>query len=786
LRRRSTWLAVAAIVACTMGGTTWWYRSTRPPTTAAGIALGRVPGGVDRSALNVLVITLDTTRADHLGAYGATAGATPALDALAAEGVVFDQAMTVAPLTLPAHSSIFTGRFPPEHGVRDNGGFFLDPAQVTLAEVLQQRGYRTGAFIAAYVLDRKWGIAQGFDTYFDEFETGLKRGGKSAGDIQRPGNEVVDRALPWIETPDERPFFAWIHLYDPHTPYAPPDPYKSRFPDDPYTGEVAFTDAQVGRVIASLKARGLLERTLVAVMGDHGESLGDHGENTHGFFIYEAVTRVPFIVRAPFERTRARRVADPVRAVDLMPTVLDLLGIASPHGVAGSSLVPLLTGDRQEMGLEGYAEAMYPLHHYGWSDLRAMRAGRYKVIDAPRPELYDLQQDPAETTNLFDARRALGDRMVSRLREFEAALTTVKAEQPSTDVDPEVRARLAALGYVGTFVADATDPRTDRADPKDKVGLFNKLSEARDATAEPNSFERVVDLLRQVVNEDPDVIDGWFKLGNAYFRAGRFKESIEHYGRALALKPDYDLAVINIATAYRTMGDDEAALAGFEHYLRLDPKDPYVRYQMGEIYLDRGDLAKAEQVFGEALAADPRVAQAKNALAVIAYRRGRLEEAERLSKEAIAMKADVRLARYNLALIAEQRGDQAAAERLYLEELKAHPDSHLAAFNLSRLYASTFQRDLEVDALRQSIEGNPRFAEGHLFLAKALLDRGQDFTEAISMAHKALELKPREELAPLCHFVLADLYNRVGRSQDAAREVARGRALEARSRTTAH
>jgi arylsulfatase A-like enzyme/Flp pilus assembly protein TadD len=773
-----------ALLAVAAAGAGWaWSRFARPVTSASGVPLGRLAAGVDRARLNLVVITLDTTRADHLGAYGNADAGTPVLDALAAQGVLFEQAMTTAPLTLPAHSSIFTGAFPPEHGVRDNGGFFLGDDQVTLAEVMKARGYRTGGFIAAYVLDRKWGIAQGFDTYFDDFEQSVRRGGKSSGDIQRPGNEVVDKALPWLESVEGEPFFAWLHFYDPHTPYAPPEPFKSRFPGDPYSGEVAFMDAQVGRVVDFLSARGLLERTVVAVIGDHGESLGEHGEDAHGFFIYEAATRVPFILRTPFEQTRGRRVADPVRVVDLMPTVLDLLGIAPPDGAAGVSLAPLLTGERQELGLEGYAEAMYPLHHYGWSDLRALRSGRFKVIDAPRPELYDLQEDPNETRNVFDARRALGDRMVGRLRELEAGFSKVTAEQPSTDVDPEVRARLAALGYVGTFVASANDARTDRADPKDKVGLFNKLSEAREATGEANSFQRVVALLREVVDADPNVIDGWFKLGNAHFRAGRFREAIDYYGRALQLKPDYDLAVINIAAAYRNLGDDEAALAGFEHYLTLDAKDPYVRYQMGEIYLDRGDLAKAEQVFNEALAIDARVAQAKNALGVIAFRRGQLAEAETLANEAIALGPDVRLARYNLALIAEQRGDQQAAERFYLEELKAHPDSHLAAFNLSRLYEATGNRSLEIDALRQSIDGNPRFAEGHVFLAKALLAGGKDFEEAISLAKKGIELKPRPEIAPLGHFVLADLYNRVGRSQEAAREVARGRALEATSRT---
>ena len=652
--RRLAW-GLGVLAAIVMAGTGWFFtRAARQQ--ANGIDLGRLPAGVSRDALNLIVITLDTTRADRMGAYGATDVETPAFDRLAREGVLFEQTMAPAPLTLPAHASIFTGKFPPEHGARDNGGFFVGPEHETLAEVVKAGGFRTGGFVAAFVLDSKWGIDQGFETYVDDFDT-VRPQGRSSGDIQRPANEVVDKALPWIDSVKDGRFFAWLHFYDPHTPYTPPEPFKTRYAGQPYNGEIAFMDSQIGRLVAFLEERGLLDRTVIAVVGDHGESLGEHGEDAHGFFIYEAVTRVPFLVWAPFEALRGRRVADPVRSIDLMPTTLALLGLPMPAGTSGVSLIPLMAGAQAELGLEGYAEAMYPLHHYGWSDLRALRSGRYKLIDAPRPELYDLELDPHEQANIFEQRRALGDRMTQQLRQKSEGFTEVRAEQPAADIDPEVRARLAALGYVGSFVASSSDPRTDRADPKDKVALFNMMGEARESTADPGSFDRVVGLLQRVVREDPNVIDAWFKLGNAYFRAGRWKESIEQYRRALALKPDYDLAVINIATAYRNLGDDEAALAGYEHYLRIDPKDAYVRYQVGELFLDRGDLAKAESVFNEALAIDPKVAQARNALGVIAFQRGQIEESERLIREAIALRPDVRLARYNLALIAEQRND---------------------------------------------------------------------------------------------------------------------------------
>ncbi|MCU0252797.1 MAG: sulfatase-like hydrolase/transferase [Vicinamibacterales bacterium] len=737
------------------------------------------PGHGSRRPLNLVIITLDTTRADHVGAYGSRDVETPALDRLAREGVLFEQAMTSAPLTLPAHASILTGRFPPEHGVRDNGGFFLGPDQTTLAEILGPQGFKTGGFVAAYVLDSKWGIGQGFDTYVDDFDVSKSRG-RSLGEIQRPANEVVDKALPWIDTVKDGPFFAWLHFYDPHTPYAPPEPYRTKYKGHPYRGEVAFTDSQVGRVVEFLESRGLLEHTVIAVLGDHGESLGDHGEDAHGFFIYEAATHVPFIIRAPLDSARGRRVADPVRVVDLLPTALDLMALPAAQQVAGKSLVPLMTGAAIELGLEGYAEAMYPLHHYGWSDLRAMRSGRFKVIDAPRPELYDIETDPGEQTDIYQQRRAVGDQMITRLRAIEQSFEKVSAALPPSDIDPEVRARLAALGYVGSFVATANDPRTARPDPKDKIPLFNLLGEARDLAPAKGSFAAVTAILRKVLAEDPQVIDGWFSLGNAYFKERRHKEAIEYFRRALALKPDYDLAVINIAAAYRQLGDDDAALAGFEHYLTIDPKDSYVRYQMGEIWLDRGDLDRAEKLFREALEMDDHVAPAKNALGAIAFKRGELESAGRLAREALELRSDVRLAHYNLAQIAEARGDLATAEREYLEELDLHPETYKAAFNLSRVYAQMGEKQLEMDAIRQALDGNPRFADGHFFLARALMASGGSLEEAASLARKGLDLDPKSEMAPLGHYVLADIYNRRGQPGSAAREVALARSLEAK------
>jgi arylsulfatase A-like enzyme/Tfp pilus assembly protein PilF len=776
---RLTGLALVAFGLATGG--LWHYTATRPAFSASGIDLGRRVAGSAGDPLNLLVITLDTTRADRIGAYGYQAIETPVIDRLAAEGVLFEQVMATAPLTLPAHCSIFTGRFPPEHGVRDNGGFFLSPQQPTLATMLKRRGFTTGAVVAAYVLDGKWGLNQGFDTYVDDFDL-TKVGGFALGDIRRPGNEVVDRALSWLEKVKDRRFFAWLHFYDPHSPYDPPEPFKSRYSDRPYTGAIAFTDSQVARVVAFLEQRNLLDRTVVAVIGDHGESLNQHREGTHAFFIYESTIRVPFVVRAPFARLRGRRVADPVRSVDLLPTVLDLLGIPPPRAIAGRSLVPLMAGTRRTLDLEGYAEAMYPLHHYGWSDLRAWRVGRYKAIDAPRPELYDLARDPEETTNLYAERRSLADGMIARIRQVEHDPATGGVSTPAPEVDPEARARLAALGYVGSFVATTSEPRTNRADPKDKIDLFNLMTDAREMGKDEKATEQVIAMYRKVVADDPKVIDAWFNLGNLHSRLHRYEEAIGYFKRALALKPDYDLPVINMANAYRQMGNDDAALAGYEHYLTIDPKNAHVWYQVGEIYLDRGDESRAAANFAKALEINPREASARNALGVIAFRRGDLATAEREARTALEIKKDVRLAHYNLALIAEARNDPRTAEAEYRAELATHPNAYKAAFNLGRLYERLGNAAGQVAALKQSVDQNPRFPEGKIFLAKAYLDAGINFPEAIGLARDGLALAPGAEIASLAHYVLADLYNRVGRPQDAAREVGLGRALDGRAR----
>jgi len=384
----------------------------------------------------VVLVTLDTTRADRLPPYGFMDVTMPGLDRLAREGVVFDQTSSVAPLTLPSHTSLFTGLFPPAHGVWGNIAPPLSPAKTTLTEILHGQGFRTAAFVGSAVLNPDRGLAQGFDEY----------GAMVSRSPERRAHDVMTDALKWLDAVHDSSFFLWTHLYDPHRPYDPPEPYRSRHAD-PYVGEILAADAQVARLLDRLHDRGLLDRTMVIVAGDHGESLGEHGERDHGIFLYESVLRVPLIIRTP--GISPRRIGEVVRLVDLMPTVLDWLGLPLPR-MDGVSLIGLMTDRQQHLNLDAYSESLYA-KQAGCSPLHALRSGRFKLIDAPRPELYDLSVDPFESRNIFREVPGVAEAMTRRVRALARGPVPNSADiDMRGPVPAKLREELAALGYLGS------------------------------------------------------------------------------------------------------------------------------------------------------------------------------------------------------------------------------------------------------------------------------------------------------------------------------------------------
>jgi arylsulfatase A-like enzyme/Flp pilus assembly protein TadD len=745
----------------------------RPPATDAEATrrlarLRPAPGD-----LSVVLVTLDTTRADRLGCYGFSGVETPHLDALARQGVVFDNATATAPLTFPSHSSIFTGLIPPHHGARDNGGFFLDDAQTTLAERLKAAGYATGAFIGAWVLESRWGLAQGFDEYSDRFELSKYRV-VSLGTVQKPGDEVMDGALRWLDSVRQRRFFAWIHLYDPHAPYEAPEPFASRYSGQPYLAEIAYTDKVVGRLTGWLESQGLLDRTIVVVTGDHGESLGEHGEASHAYFIYGSTMHVPLIVRTPWGLTGRSRAQ--VSTVDIMPTVLDLAGLAPPEGVDGRSLARSLLDPAAPIGHLAYSETYFPRYHYGWQHLRSLRDDRYTYVEAPRPELYDRAEDPGETRNVFKAYSQRAEGLRLRLEEMSRAKGPGVPQRQQ--LDPETLQRLAALGYVGNVID--VDPDAVLPDPKDKLPLFEAMNAAK-ALAQSGDYERAVARMRTVVSEDPKIMDAHLTMGNWLARLRRGDEAAAAFKQALSLKPDDEIALGNLAHLYLSRGRRQDALDALEVFrtaLRANPRNPQSWYQLATLYLDTNQLAAAQSAFEDALAANPKMGAAYNGLGVLAFNRGDLDAAEALVRKGLGLEPRLRTAEYNLGRIREARGDAAGAEARYREELATYPDHGRARFNLAQIRRARGDREGYLAELRDGVEKAPDFGACYWYLAREELGAGR-LEAAADLARRGLAAQPVSDVAPLGHYVLADVYNRTGQAAKAREEVDKAQRLEA-------
>jgi arylsulfatase A-like enzyme/tetratricopeptide (TPR) repeat protein len=747
---------------------------------AAGVAQWIAP--LEPSELNVLLFTLDTTRADHIGCYGYPLIKTPNIDALAAEGIMFQNATAQCPLTLPSHSSMFTGSYPFFHGVRDNGGFYLEEDQLTLAEVLRQAGWATSAFIGAFVLDSRWGINQGFDYYYDNFDF-AKYKKISLDSVQREGGEVIKAFSEWFEKNPPSRFFSWIHLYDPHTPYEPPEPYKTQYEGQEYglyDGEIAYADSLIGRVLESLKSKGVLEKTVVVVVGDHGESLGEHHESSHGFFIYDATVSVPMIIRIPSAELRGKTIAPQVQNIDLMPTLCEILGLPVPESVQGQSLLPLIAGRTMERDREAYSESFYPRYHYGWSELKSLRTPSYKFILAPRPELYDLTLDPREKENVFGRDSSLDEKFVRQLKSLEEKMSKKGIEDKGPQqLDDDSREKLMALGYIGGFTSGARLNRTGNlGDPKDKIILYNKIKMAEGASSN-REYDEALKRLDEVIKEDPGIMEARQVRANIYLQLDRAEEAAEECKEALKIDPEYNAAIFTLAQAYKKLKRYHEAIAGFERALQLDPRDPKPHVNLGELFLETKDFDKAIAHLEEAISIDPEHSSlAHNNLGAALLEKKMLEQAEKELLKALEMRPRIPDAHYNLGLLYEEKGDLRGAMEEYKKEIEIHPAAHPAHFNLALLYGKMGLLQEQVFELKEAIKADQGFARAYLFLAKAYLDLNENFEEAIGLAKKGLELDPEAESAPLGHYVLADIYNRLGRWADYSSELQKGRALE--------
>jgi len=674
--KRLTILVIAGGAVIGLAAGSWILRGRRPRTAP-------LSAGVLRGA-NVLLVTIDTLRADHVGAYGSTRGVTPTLDRLAAEGLRFETTYTHVPLTLPSHTALMTGAYPFVNGVRDNGSFRFDGGVPTLATTLKAAGYRTGAFVGAFVLDARFGLNAGFDVYDDKY--GSRPAGGELSVLERPADKVLSAAVSWITDAGRvrdagivrdtsQPWFAWAHLYDPHEPYDPPEPFRARYASDPYSGEIAFADAQLGAALDRLTQTGHLAHTLVIVAADHGESLGDHQERTHGLFAYDSTLRVPLVLWAPpvVQPGVFRGVA---RLVDVMPTVLDLVAVIAP-APSGRSLRPFVSGERAPDDPGSYFETLNANLTRNWAPLAGLVSGGFKLIDLPIPELYDLGADPGEQVNLYGRRQEIAKPIERQLDSLRAGAKPVAA----TQVDRDTVQRLQSLGYVVAPAARPARSFTARDDPKTLVALSNRLDEALDALkgGTPAVAERI---LKELIAARPDFTIAYDRLALLYREtsrlqtaietlesasrngysdaaslatlggylqeAGNFERSVEVLQAALKLNPAEPEAYEKLGITYTRMGRYADAHRMFDHMLSIAPNSATTYNNLGSLYLTEHRYADAVQSLTRAVAIDPALAGAHNGLGVAYARLGQMDRAIAEWGKALELRPDLADARYNL------------------------------------------------------------------------------------------------------------------------------------------
>jgi arylsulfatase A-like enzyme/Tfp pilus assembly protein PilF len=613
---------------------------------------------------NIIVITLDTTRADRMGFLGSTRGLTPNLDALAKQSVVFSRAYAQVPLTTPSHANIFTGTYPQFNHLN----FMGQPLAADLPylpDLLKHHGYKTAAFVGSMIIDSKnpvaAGFGRGFETYDAPFHNRVK-GEDRYKSVERRAEAVVDSALRWLNTHRQGPFFIWVHCYDAHAPYDPPEPYKTRYASEPYDGEIAYTDSAMGKLFAGLRARGLYDGAVIAVMADHGEALGEHGEHHHGIFLYDETIHVPLLFKLPGQRFGGKRADGRVRLVDVAPTILEAAGATVPAAMQGESLlgVTKLVGGGASPGnvnadRPAYAESDYAHRAFGWSALRSWRAGKYLYVDAPERELYDQTTDPGAAHNLAPKAQAVADTMQSQSDDFRRK--TSRAESARATLSPEQSESLRALGYVGTDSSSAAEGADRGPDPKRKTDIADLFDQA----------------LLSIQEED---------LGAA----------VPKLEEVLKAEPNTPLAYLELGRAYVHMKEPEKALPLLRTAVEKLPEDGMARFMLGRALVETRNWAEAAPQFEAALTHAPSSSNLHFYLAVVYERTKKIPEAMKQFRETIALKPDHFRSNLLLGRLLAMQGNSAEALPYLREAVKIDPKSIDAHIFLANVYAELGQR----------------------------------------------------------------------------------------------
>ena len=704
--------------------------ATRPGSARSDLTRSKVTKPATKPS--VILITIDTLRADHVGCYGAQMVKTPTLDALAHDGVVFERAISQVPLTWPSHAVILTGTYPFQNGVQDFTGQPLAQQFRTVSQAFQQAGYATGAVVSAFVLDRSWGLARGFDFYDDAFsaETFAK---KDIGLVDRRAGESVPHAIAWLQKTPRRPFFLWLHLYDPHSPYDPPEPYLSEYRSHLYDGEIAYADHELGKLMSWLKLNHLYDSSLIVALSDHGESLGEHSEDEHGFFVYNATVHVPLIVKPPAgSGIAAGRRHEPVETTAVAPTLLQLAGLKDSvdpiyaqfqsHALLGTSYTGLAEDEAANPRAQdpAYSETFYPFSSFGWSPLHALESERFHFIESPQPELYDLDADPGETKNVAAQQPATVAVFREKMQALLAHNPFTRQDAGPGNLSPDAQEKLRALGYFGFRAAVSPEAlKQGLADPKDKLWEFNSILKATDAL-QRGEDDRAEALLNEVQQKDPKIYVIPFMLGESALRRQNWEGAAELLQRCLELNPNFDNAMTGLARALAKLGRVDEARSWLQKAIQSNPENYRAWYQVG--LLDEQTQTQTKP--------DP-------ALALSSY------------QKAIAIQPNFSPGQRELGMALFQQKDYAAAAT-HLEKALALglEDARLHNF-LGICYSQTNRMSRAVSEHQRAIALDPKLAEAHLNLGYAYQHVGKisqaraEYATACQLEAKFCSLIPK-------------------------------------------
>ena len=650
------------------------------------------------SDLNILLITLDTTRADRIGCYGYEKAKTPNLDSLALSGVKFSNAYCQVPLTLPSHCSILTGTYPIYHQVHNNGFYYLSPDFTTLGEILKERGFKTAAFVSSFTVDSRFGMDQGFDLFDDKFgEDEVMKNLRS----ERRAEKVFNSFSQWFEENSGQRFFCWLHFYDPHLPYYPPSPYKEEFSEEPYDGEIAYMDHYVGKTVEALRDKNILDNTLVILAGDHGEALGEKNEIDHGLFIYDVTMKVPFIIYAPQNLPQNLEVDTRVRLIDIMPTILDMLKIPIHAEIQGASLLPIMN-EKKVDDLPSYIETYSPREHYGWSELIGLIDGEWKYIQAPKPELYNLTDDPQETQNVIQNERNVAADMKESLENMIQSLSSGK-EAGKREITPEEEERLRSLGYIGS----PSDRQSGKQlpDPKDKAAEYSLRSFGKKYETQ-GEYQKAEEYYKELLRLEPDVPWSYINLGYLYSKMERIDDAIQILEQGKEIIPDSFAILSRLSKFYWSSRKPQEALETSQAVLKINPRYFDAMYVAGNVLSGMRRWAEAIDNFEKAIEIEPE-------------------------NKALQL-------RYAFSLVSSGRREEGM--EIYERMKQENPDDFRIYQDIGIFYDSMGEMDKALENIKRTVEINP--SPMTYFNYALILNKAGDLKEAIRYLSLYLETTP--------------------------------------------